>query len=152
MSLILIDLPDESATAALGVRLAPLLKAGDVVCLSGPLGAGKTTLARGLIQAFAGDDEAPSPTFALVEAYEGEGLTLWHFDLYRLEKSGEVWELGLEDALAEGASVIEWPERIEALLPESALVIRLEPQGETRRAAISPGKNWKARLARAGIA
>ncbi|MFQ5564228.1 MAG: tRNA (adenosine(37)-N6)-threonylcarbamoyltransferase complex ATPase subunit type 1 TsaE [Parvularculaceae bacterium] len=149
---IVIDLPVETDTAALGARLAPLLKVGDVVCLSGPLGAGKTTLARGLIRAFAGDADAPSPTFALVEVYEGDGLTLWHFDLYRLEKSEEVWELGLEEALAEGASVIEWPERIAAFLPVSALVLRLEPQGDSRRAMISPGGDWKARLEKAGIA
>lgn len=151
MNRIAIDLPEDADTAALGARLAPLLAAGDVICLSGPLGAGKTTLARGLIRAFAGAGEAPSPTYTLVETYDGAGLTLWHFDLYRLGRTDEVWELGLEDALAEGASVIEWPERIAGLLPKSSLVVRLETQGEGRRAVISPGEGWAARLAHAAI-
>ncbi|MBB5517493.1 tRNA (adenosine(37)-N6)-threonylcarbamoyltransferase complex ATPase subunit type 1 TsaE [Amphiplicatus metriothermophilus] len=150
-------LPHEAATAALGARLAPLARAGDAIGLSGPLGAGKTTLARGLIGALTGARETPSPTFALVEPYEvrpgaPDGFTLWHFDLYRLEKAEDVWELGWEEALETGAALIEWPERVAALLPARALVLRLEPEGAGRRVRFAGGGDWPDRLARAGVA
>lgn len=150
-------LPDEAATAALGAALAPLARAGDVIGLSGPLGAGKTTLARGFIAALTGAREAPSPTFALVEPYEvrpdaPDGFTLWHFDLYRLEKAEDVWELGWEEALETGAALVEWPERVAALLPEDALIVRLDPAGAGRRARFAGGGDWPARLAHAGVA
>lgn len=140
-----VSLPDEDATARFGEALAPLLRAGDVIALSGPLGAGKTTIARALIGALTGRAEAPSPTFTLVELYETDAFTLSHFDLYRLEKAEEVWELGLEEAL-DGVSLIEWPERIEGLLPESSLVIRLTMDGGGRRALVRGGGEWPARL------
>lgn len=144
-----LTLPDEAATAALGGALAPLLRPGDVVALSGPLGAGKTTLARGLIAALCGAREAPSPTFALALAYDAPGFALWHFDLYRLERAEDAYELGLEEAFASGASLIEWPERIAALLPPDALLIRLDAEGDGRRARLRGGGEWPARLARA---
>ena len=106
------SLKDENAAKALGARLGALLAPGDAVCLSGVLGAGKSTLARGIIQSAAGAKEAPSPTFTFVETYEAKTFLLWHFDLYRLERPEDVWELGYEDALDEGVVVIEWPERI----------------------------------------
>src|SRR5262249_8962459 len=108
---------------------------GDVVGLKGDLGAGKTTLARAIIRA-AADDPAlivPSPTFTLVEVYETARGTYWHFDLYRLETPEQVFELGWEDALAEGVVLIEWPERLGALLPQH-LSVTLELDGEKRRA------------------
>lgn len=145
-------LPNADATARLGAAIAPLLRAGDVVCLSGPLGAGKTTLARGLIAAASGEREAPSPTFALVESYEGAAGPLWHFDLYRLEKPEDVWELGLEEALGEAICLIEWPERIAAMIPESALFLRLDLENGARRARLAGGGDWPDRLAAAGIA
>jgi tRNA threonylcarbamoyladenosine biosynthesis protein TsaE len=141
-----IPLPDEAATRTLGARLGRLLRAGDVVALSGPLGAGKTTLARAAIEAASGRTEAPSPTFGLVETYEAPGFTLWHFDLYRLEKAEEVWELGLEEALDGGALLIEWPERIATLLPPEALLIRLTPETAGRRALVRGGEEWSARI------
>ncbi|MEE2690077.1 MAG: tRNA (adenosine(37)-N6)-threonylcarbamoyltransferase complex ATPase subunit type 1 TsaE [Pseudomonadota bacterium] len=140
-------LADETATASLGEKLAPLLRTGDVVGLSGPLGAGKTTLARGLIAALTGAVEAPSPTFTLVEAYETKAFVLWHFDLYRLERPEDVWELGLEEALASGVALIEWPERIAAILPPESLVVRLNPSGSGRAARVRGGGDWPARLA-----
>ena len=143
----IIPLPDEPATPALGARLGALLRAGDVVALSGPLGAGKTTLARAAIGALTGRMEAPSPTFGLVETYDAPGFTLWHFDLYRLEKAEEVWELGLEDALDGGAVLIEWPERIAALLPPETLLIRLRPETVGRQALVRGGEEWSARIA-----
>ncbi|HNR76411.1 MAG TPA: tRNA (adenosine(37)-N6)-threonylcarbamoyltransferase complex ATPase subunit type 1 TsaE [Parvularculaceae bacterium] len=138
-------LENEAATARLGSALADRLAAGDVIALSGPLGAGKTTLARAVVKALAGRDEAPSPTFTLVETYETPTFTLHHFDLYRLEKAEEVWELGFEDAL-DGVSLIEWPERIEALLPNETLLVSLSMDGDARRALIRGGDEWAGRL------
>lgn len=138
--------PDEAATRALGAQLGRLLKAGDVVALSGPLGAGKTTLARAAIGALTGLAAAPSPTFGLVETYDARGFTLWHFDLYRLEKAEEVWELGFEEALDGGAMLIEWPERIASLLPPETLLIRLTPEKAGRRVLVRGGEEWSARI------
>lgn len=151
MTDIALTLADEAATAALGGALAPLLRPGDVVALSGPLGAGKTTLARGLIAALTGARETPSPTFALALTYEAPGFSLWHFDLYRLERAEDAYELGLEEAFASGASLIEWPERIAALLPADALMIRLDAAGPGRRARLRGGEGWRTRLAAAGV-
>jgi len=151
MKPISIPLADAAATARLGEALAPVLRAGDIVCLSGPLGAGKTTLARGLIAAATGEKEAPSPTFALVETYEGAAAPISHFDLYRLEKPDDAWELGLEDAFDNAISIIEWPERIEQIIPADALIIRLDHHGGARHAVIVGAGAWEARLAAAGI-
>jgi tRNA threonylcarbamoyladenosine biosynthesis protein TsaE len=140
-----VALPDERATARFGGALARCLKAGDIVGLSGPVGVGKTTLARSIIAALTGRAEAPSPTFTLVEAYDAAGFPLYHFDLYRLEKADEVWELGFEDAL-DGVCLIEWPERILRLLPEDALAIRLVMDGNARRAVVRGSPGWAARL------
>lgn len=151
MTPISLILPDETAAAAFGASLAPLLRAGDVVLLEGPLGAGKTTLARGLVKTYAGAREVPSPTFTLVETYDGDAGPLWHFDLYRLDKPDDVWELGLEEALESGVSLIEWPDRIEGLLPADALRLQLAI-GETGRALkIAAGPDWTKRLNAAGI-
>ena len=130
-------LADETATAALGAALADRLQPGDVVGLYGELGAGKTTLARGILRAAAGDPEliVPSPTFTLVEVYETERGTFWHFDLYRLEAPEQVYELGWEDALAEGIVLIEWPQRLGPLLPKH-LSVTLEVNGDGRRALL----------------
>lgn len=146
------DLATEAETAAFGAKLAPLLSSGDVIRLEGPLGAGKTTLARGLVRAFSGAKDVPSPTFTLVETYEGENASLWHFDLYRLEKPQDVWELGLEEALEDGICLIEWPDRIDGLLPKDALTLSLLIDGDGRRLVISGPQRWIAALRRAGIA
>jgi tRNA threonylcarbamoyladenosine biosynthesis protein TsaE len=155
-----VELPDEAATAALAARLAPHLRTGDVVCLSGGLGAGKTAFARALVNALPGPrEEVPSPTFTLVQVYDrhdphGGELQVWHFDLYRLERAEEVWELGLEDALAEGVSLIEWPERLGGAAPRARLEIALtvppaaaDPGGTRRRAALTGHGAWAGRLA-----
>ncbi len=151
MKLAEVSLKDEAATASLGAALAPLLAAGDVVRLKGDLGAGKSTLARSVIRALTGAAEAPSPTFTLVEAYEAKDFKLWHFDLYRLDAPNEVWELGLEEALDEGVSLIEWPERIDGLLPSGGLTLALEIRGDTRHAILSGDTAWAERLHNAGI-
>ncbi|WP_374274822.1 tRNA (adenosine(37)-N6)-threonylcarbamoyltransferase complex ATPase subunit type 1 TsaE [Brevundimonas sp.] len=149
-----IDLADEAATTALGARLAPLLRAGDTVLLSGPLGMGKSTLARGLIRALTRPDEdVPSPTFTLVQFYESDPPVA-HFDLYRLTRPEEAWEIGLEDALDRGAVLVEWAERLGPLLDEALgenrLEITLEEKGDGRLATVSVAGGWKDRLRMAG--
>lgn len=147
-----VKLQGQKSAEAFGARLAPLLEPSDIVRLEGPLGAGKTTLARGVIKAVSGAEETPSPTYTLVETYETERLSLWHFDLYRLENAKDVWELGLEEALDYGVSLIEWPERIEALLPDNALRLQLGIESaDTRTLFINAPDEWAARLLQAGI-
>ncbi len=139
-------LESPEATESLGAAVAASLAVGDVVCLWGPLGAGKTTLARGLIRALTGpDEEIPSPTFTLVQVYEGSRLTLAHFDLYRLDRPEEVDELGLDDATDQGAAVIEWPERLGDRLPRDRLDIVLSIEGEGRGARLEPHGAWEGR-------
>jgi tRNA threonylcarbamoyladenosine biosynthesis protein TsaE len=132
-----LPLADETATEQLGATLAARLKPGDVVGLKGELGAGKTTLARAILRA-ATDDPAlivPSPTFTLVEVYDTPQGTYWHFDLYRLETPEQVFELGWEEARAEGIVLLEWPERLGPLLPKH-LSVTLEIDGDGRRALL----------------
>ncbi|MBZ9769494.1 tRNA (adenosine(37)-N6)-threonylcarbamoyltransferase complex ATPase subunit type 1 TsaE [Mesorhizobium sp. CA6] len=131
-------LADEAATARLGEDLAMALRAGDAIALKGDLGAGKSTLARALIRALADDAnlEVPSPTFTLVQSYETR-VPVHHFDLYRLSAPDELDELGLDDALSQGAALIEWPERAADRLPETALWVDLAEQGEGRVARLS---------------
>jgi tRNA threonylcarbamoyladenosine biosynthesis protein TsaE len=148
--MMIVDLPDEDATVALAARIAAAAEPGDVIALSGPLGAGKTAFARAFIRARGGVGEVPSPTFTLVQAYELPGATIWHFDFYRLRQADEAWELGIEDAFRDGISLIEWPERIGSLLPPGRLGIALLPADApgARRADIDGGEGWSARLDR----
>jgi tRNA threonylcarbamoyladenosine biosynthesis protein TsaE len=142
-----IALPDAAATVALGRRLGARLAPGDVVCLSGGLGAGKTTLARGAVEAWTGGtQETPSPTYTLVQTYEGEKGELWHVDLYRLKRPEDAWELGLQDAFAEAACLIEWPERLQGRLPRDRLDIELAPHGDGRNATLNARGAWRTRL------
>lgn len=146
----MLALPDESATLALGAALAVPARRGSVIALHGPLGAGKTTLARGFTRALAGaDEEVVSPTFTLVQIYEAP-TPIWHFDLYRLDKPEDALELGLEEALAAAITVIEWPERLGTLIPASRLDVTLSALGAGRQAEIvyrgvgdSPWRNVK---------
>jgi tRNA threonylcarbamoyladenosine biosynthesis protein TsaE len=118
-----------------------------VVCLSGGLGAGKTTLARGAIEAWTGEaQETPSPTYTLVQTYDGPRGQLWHVDLYRLKRPEEALELGLEDAFAEAACLIEWPERMGDLVPRDRLDVNLATEGEGRRATLTGRGAWGARV------
>ncbi len=148
-----IDFKTETDTTTFGARLGTILKPGDVVCLDGPLGVGKSTLARGLIRALSSADDIPSPTFTLVETYEAEVGDIWHFDLYRLEIQRDVWELGFEDALESGISIIEWPGKIEGLLPAEAirLDLKVQPNGCRLLHLVAPDP-WMPALKQCGIA
>jgi tRNA threonylcarbamoyladenosine biosynthesis protein TsaE len=136
-------LPDEAATDRFGAALARALRRGDALCLTGGLGAGKTTLARAVIRALTTpDEEAPSPTFTLVQAYDGREFPLAHFDLYRLQSAAEADELGLEEALDDGAAIIEWPERLGVNLPPDRLDIELAFENDGRRVRWTPHGSW----------
>jgi tRNA threonylcarbamoyladenosine biosynthesis protein TsaE len=146
-----LDLPDAEATARLGAAVARALQPGEAVCLYGPLGAGKSTLARGLVRALTRPDEdVPSPTFTLVQFYEGQNaeggpFALAHFDLYRLARAEEAYEIGLDEALEDGAAVIEWPERLGGRLPPDRLDIEIAIHGEARAARLVRHGAWEGR-------
>jgi tRNA threonylcarbamoyl adenosine modification protein YjeE len=138
-----IALFDLRATEALGARIAGGLRVGDAVALEGDLGAGKTALARAILAALGIVEAVPSPTFTLVQHYETARLTVSHFDLYRIKAESELDELGFDDALANGAALIEWPERAPHRIPEDALHVHLATMGETgRRATLSGPRRW----------
>ena len=147
--MIVVDLPDETATAALAARIAAVAAQGDVIALKGDLGTGKTAFARAFIRASGNQDEVPSPTFTLVQVYDAGPTVIWHFDLYRIRAPEEAWELGIEDAFITGISLIEWPERLGPLLPDRRLELGFAFSDEpaARRIAMDPGKGWQARLA-----
>jgi len=142
-----VELPDADATTRLGQIIAPLLAAGDAVLLYGPLGMGKSTLARGLIRALTSPDEdVPSPTFTLVQFYESDPPVA-HFDLYRLTRPEEAFEIGLDEALDDGCVVVEWPERLGGdpgrFLGSDRLTVTISEQGEGRLATISGAGRWE---------
>lgn len=122
------DLPDLASTEALGRVLAHLLRPGDALLLDGPLGAGKTALARALLRAACGDAgmEVPSPSYTLVQCYDGPGFAITHFDLWRLDGPGAVEELGWDEA-RDGVVLVEWPDRLGPLAPADALRVTLQP-------------------------
>lgn len=126
---------DDAQMRALGARLAAAVQVGDVIALKGGLGAGKTTLARGLLSALGLQEDAPSPSFALVQPYEPPLVTLpvAHVDLYRLDDDADVHELGLEDYLVDSILVIEWPERLGARLWDHSLILSIEVEADGTR-------------------
>jgi len=143
-------LPDADATTRLGAAIAPLLAPGETVLLYGPLGMGKSTLARGLVRAMTTPDEdVPSPTFTLVQFYDSSPPVA-HFDLYRLTRPEEAAEIGLDEALNEGCAVIEWPERLgddpAVWLGPDRLTVTLAEQGAGRLATVSGAGAWEAKL------
>jgi len=135
------------ATVRAGASLAPVLQAGDVVALRGELGAGKTSFARGLIAALGFAGEVPSPSFPIVIPYTPPELRLplWHVDLYRIEDPGDLEELGLDDARADSALLIEWPERMGAALWPDALCLHIERDGAARRLTWQAPAAWEGR-------
>lgn len=153
-----IFLPDLSATRTLAKRLAPLLCAGDIVGLGGPLGVGKTTFARGLVKALAdrggaGDPgEVPSPTFTLVQVYETGAVPVWHFDLYRLQRPEDAVELAIEEAFACAISVVEWPEKLGDFMPGAWLEMSLNRDTEVSRRAVIHGHGRRGEALEAALA
>lgn len=149
-----IHIENEEALSGIAAKVAPLLRAGDVLCLKGGLGAGKTAFARALIQTLAGAlEEVPSPTFTLVQVYDAIQPEVWHFDLYRLEseKSNaekDILELGWEEARRHAVALVEWPERLGSLLPRDRLeiLISIDPANEkARRMTFVPFGRWQQR-------
>lgn len=129
-----VDLPDDAATRALASRLAPLLKEGDFVALSGPIGAGKTEFCRALIRARAGAEiDVPSPSFTLMQTYDLPDGHVAHVDLYRLADPSELNELGLEEMAEDHLVLLEWPERAADALPPADLTLLFEVIGAARR-------------------
>lgn len=138
-------LPSTAATQALAGRVAPRLGRGDCLLLEGPIGAGKTTFARRLIQALIGEaEDVPSPTFTLVQTYIAPDHEIWHCDLYRVQSADELVELGLEDALNHALTLIEWPDRMSDLAPLGAQRLFFEPtdDGDARMLRISGDDRW----------
>ena len=134
-------LADPAATEALARRFAPALGAGDTLLLAGPIGAGKPHFARALIRARLGrEEEVPSPTYTLVQTYDDGATEIWHADLYRLGDAGEVAELGLEEAFSSAICLVEWPELIEGLIPETAVRVTIEYLDQS---GPSPGANGR---------
>lgn len=141
-----IYLADEAATAALGVALARQIRRGEAICLNGPLGAGKSTMARALVRALTSpEEEVPSPTFTLVQTYDGPDFPIAHFDLYRLSDPDEAYEIGLDEALEDGVALIEWPQRLEDRLPVDRLDIEITLEGDARRARLKAHGSWRDR-------
>jgi tRNA threonylcarbamoyladenosine biosynthesis protein TsaE len=143
---VIIELPDLAAMEALGARIAAVLRAGDVVALSGGLGAGKTTLARAIIRALGHPGEVPSPTFAIVETYDALDPPLVHADFYRLQRPQEAEELGVDDYREGAALIAEWPDNAGGFEHEAGcLAIALETVGRGRIAIARPGTDWLGR-------
>ena len=131
-------------TATLGGRIATGLRAGDAVALEGDLGAGKTTLARAILESLGVSEDVPSPTFTLVQQYETPRLPVRHYDFYRIEEPSELNELGLDEALDEGAVLIEWPEKAPNAIPPDALHIKLTITNDrSRNAHIEGPSRWR---------
>lgn len=150
-------LPDERETARFGAALAGNLAPGDTLLLSGPIGAGKTHLARSIVQtrlAAAGRlEDVPSPTFTLVQVYDDDISEIWHADLYRLTGPGEAMELGLDEAFESAIVLVEWPDRLGDAAPHSALSIDMRPEGGARRAMLSSAsEKWRNIVPVTGVA
>lgn len=138
-------LADETETKAFGARLARVLNAGDVVTLSGPLGVGKTALARGILEALGHEGEVPSPSFAIVQPYEELALPVWHVDLFRIDHPDELEELGLE-AASDGVLLVEWPEKAGSALWPQALGLTLDfAEGGARSLTANVPSSWQGR-------
>ena len=139
-------LPDAAATARLAAAVAAVARAGDLIALDGPLGAGKTAFARGFLRALGVADDIPSPTFTLAQIYDTAAGPVWHCDLYRLERPGEAEALGIEEALDEAIALVEWPDRMTDPPPAPRLDVRLAFAARGRRARLEDRGGWAGRL------
>ena len=156
MLVLQLELPDLAATQHLGALLAVGLRVGDIITLSGPLGAGKSALARAIIiSANPNQTDVPSPTFSLVQTYElADKTPLWHLDLYRIESPEDAMQLGLDDAFLDAVCLIEWPDRLEKFLPDRTLSVHLcqadgddlDDEAGIRLAKIKAPPHWASRL------
>ena len=147
MPLFNFPLPDLAATTTLAQKLAPHIRKGDVLALTGDLGAGKTEFARALLHVLGVEGDVPSPTFTLVQNYEPRGLWISHFDLYRLNSSDELDELGWDDALADGVVIVEWPQRAAGRLPANRLNLHFALASDgSRSCAVDASDAWQSRL------
>ena len=141
------SLPDEDATNTLGGKIAALLRQGDTLLLEGEIGAGKSAFARALIRARLGRmEDVPSPTFTLVQTYEDAAGDIWHCDLYRLTHPEEALELGLEDAFETAICLIEWPDRLGDVAPQTALTLAFVAADDQHRVTIGGSDQWADRL------
>lgn len=146
------NISDLQETKKLSEKLGELLTPQDIVTFSGNLGAGKTTFVKFLIQSIV-KQEIPvtSPTFNLVQIYETKKFPIWHFDMYRLRDSDEVFELGYEEALSEGVSLIEWPEKMQEFLPKDRLDVIIKTVDVNKRVIeFIPHGEWKNRTPKQG--
>jgi len=143
------DLPDLQATERLAKMIAMEAETGDVICLKGELGVGKTAFTRAFVSSFFAEGiEVPSPTFGLVQAFSAPEFSILHYDLYRIKHQNELAELGLEEAFSSGVTLIEWPEIIRPLLPENFIELNLAygKTEESRVASLSAHGSWQQRL------
>lgn len=150
-SAVTLDLPDLAATERLAARVAALAEPGDAILLAGPLGVGKSAFARAFVRAWLGDPDAevPSPTFTLVQPYDGPRGMVWHCDLYRLGDPDELVELGIEPGQDDSVLLVEWPDRLGPRLPADRLELAFEmcqQADEARRVTASGSDRWAARL------
>ena len=140
-------LSSEQDTRDLAACLALLARRGDVIALEGDLGVGKTVFARAFVTALGGGEEVPSPTFTLVQSYDGTSGPIHHFDLYRLASPEDTFELGLEELLPDGISLIEWPDQLGPYMPEDYLTIRMIENSSIGRVVEAVGAgDWVHRL------
>lgn len=135
--------PDEASTIAFGRKLAQMAKQGDVFALFGTLGMGKSVLARAFIQSLTGAEEVPSPTFTLVQSYDAPDFEIFHYDLYRIKSPEEIFEIGMEESVYQGVSLIEWPEMMGGYLPRNCFRIEITPQKDGRKITISSASEEK---------
>ncbi len=139
-----IFLASETDTKTWGKKLSSIARKGDVFALYGTLGMGKSVLARAFVQELCGLQEVPSPTFTLLQSYEAPEFEVYHFDLYRIKSAEEIFEIGVEEAMYGGVSLIEWPEKMSAYLPRDVFRVELSAEGSGRRlqiSAVSEDKN-----------
>lgn len=139
---------DEGAMQAMGRRLASMLRVGDVIAIEGPLGAGKTTLARGMLEGLGHEGEVPSPSFAIVQPYDAPmvSLPVAHVDLYRIDDPADVAELALDEYLMDGALFVEWPERLgDRIWPQALRLQIFVEEGGVRRLTVTTPDAWKGR-------